>query len=119
MALRGELRHRKYPSKKGGGPSMGKKDRLAAHKIQKIILDIQDVLINWPNATLVEDILVDVHYDTVVAKSNRAKFLLPGSLDRTHGVVGARYEYGEKWDSISHHYILCDGKNFGGCNKIS
>ena len=95
MALRGELRHRKYPSKKGGGPSMGKKDRLAAHKIQKIILDIQDVLINWPNATLVEDILVDVHYDTVVAKSNRAKFLLPGSLDRTHGVVGARYEYGK------------------------
>lgn len=93
MALRGELRHRKYPSKKGGGLSMGKEDKLTADKVQEIILDNKDVLTNWPKETLVEDILIDVHYDTVVAKSNRAKFLLHGSSDRIHGVVGARYEY--------------------------
>ncbi|MEC4183774.1 S8 family peptidase [Adlercreutzia sp. R21] len=87
------LYHRRRSADAGGGISMGASDALTAAHIRSFKSSLEKTLANWPEKALVEDILVDVWYDTIVSKTNRLHLLLKERhIDDVHGVVGARYE---------------------------
>ncbi|OWV14943.1 S8 family peptidase [Fibrobacter sp. UWH1] len=61
---------------------------LASH-INDLIFQLKDVKAFWKDNTLIQNILIDVHYDRVIAKSNRVQSLF--EKDCSDCIVGARF----------------------------
>lgn len=61
---------------------------LASH-INDLIFQLKDVKAFWKDNTLIQNILIDVHYDRVIAKSNRVQSLF--EKDCSNCIVGARF----------------------------
>lgn len=78
----------------GGGISLNSNDRLSKRNIQYVIDEFAAALEQWPEDAVVRDVLLEVTYDSIVAKSNRLRRLLKHSAgDVLHGVVGARFGF--------------------------
>lgn len=97
LLMRNELHHRRHPSaesgKGGGGVSFGVSDVVDKTKIDSVRAKFEHALSEWPENAIVKDILLEVHFDTIVSKSNRLHQLLRcPPRDLIHGVVGARFE---------------------------
>lgn len=112
LAMRSELYHRKRPPSMGGGVSLNSGDKLSKQKIQHTIDEFDTALHQWPKDAVVKDVLLEVTYDTIVAKSNRLKRILMDNVnDRLHGVVGARFgldSYGRPDHHILTYYVTRD-----------
>lgn len=97
LLMRNELYHRSHPSaeagKGGGGVSFSASDTLELADIEFVRSEFQRALSEWPEETIVKDLLLEVHYDTIVSKTNRLHQLLKcPARDFVHGIVGARFE---------------------------
>ena len=74
-----------------GGPAMNSTKTVSAKNIQKLIDDLTRVKKFWnENPHPFKGILLNVHYNKIVAKSNRIAGLLKGK-ESNHSIVGAKY----------------------------
>lgn len=73
-----------------GGPAMNSTKTVSAKNIQKLIDDLTRVKKFWnENPHPFKGILLNVHYNKIVAKSNRIAGLLKGK-ESNHSIVGAK-----------------------------
>lgn len=78
---------------KSGGKNLRAKAEVDSEKINKLIADLKSVLRYYRNTPkLVENILIDVNYNDIIAKSNRIQAILkPIGKSTNDAVVGARF----------------------------
>jgi hypothetical protein len=94
LQLRGTLNKQKSGGKPGA-PNMPKRNgaSVSVNRIEKLIADLKALEKFWQKDNLIDGALVDVHYNCVVAKSNRiGGFLLRKGQNTTNDSVrGARF----------------------------
>lgn len=87
-----------------GGPAMNSTKTVSAKNIQKLIDDLTRVKKFWnENPHPFKGILLNVHYNKIVAKSNRIAGLLKGK-ESNHSIVGAKFN-NEKTCHIITYFI--------------
>lgn len=93
LQLKGTFKSDKYRGMVGAaGLPVGQK--VEVKHIKSLTKQLKEILIFWENETLIGGALISVHYNRVVAKSNRIKALLKESGSNSNNSVrGARFEY--------------------------
>lgn len=93
LQLKGSFKSGKY---KGfvGAPSLPIGQRVTSEHVKKLGAQLIEIEEFWKKETLIGGALVSVHYNRVVAKSNRIRVLLKESGKTTNDSVrGAKFEY--------------------------
>lgn len=94
LQLKGSLNKRKSGGRPGP-PNMPKRNGASVDvaRLDKLISDLVALDKFWERETVIEGALVDVHYITVVAKSNRISQILHGGENQksNDSIVGARF----------------------------
>lgn len=94
LQLKGSLNKRKSGGRPGP-PNMPKKKGASVDiaRLDKLISDLTALGKYWKNDTIIDGALVDVHYITVVAKSNRISQIFYGGENQksNDSIVGARF----------------------------
>lgn len=93
LQLKGQLTS--ISNKSSFGPlSMPPNKTVSCRDIQRLAKQIKDVIGYWENGrTEIEGTLISVHYNTVVAKSNRLRALLKvGNNAPSENICGAKFE---------------------------
>ena len=76
----------------GGGVSLPADAFLSATKVYSLADELERLLQVWQGSQLIKDILIDVEYIKLVAKSNRVQSIFIGDKDHPNRyVVGARF----------------------------
>ena len=70
-------------------PSKAAEHGVTAEHINDLIFQLNDLKTFWEDNTLIQNILIDVHYDRIIAKSNRVQSLFEQNCNEH--VVGARF----------------------------
>lgn len=95
----------------GGGASMNGKVMVTCDQIDKLIDQLQRIKQFWINEDKpFSGILISVHYNKIVAKSNRITGLLKGT-DSNHSIVGAKFNTEKTKHIITYYVDLCDLDN--------
>lgn len=93
LQLKGSFKSGKYKGNVGA-PSLPKGQKVSAEHIKKLIVQLIEIETFWKKETIIGGALISVHYNRVVAKSNRIKVLLKESGKTTNeSVRGAKFEY--------------------------
>lgn len=93
LQLKGSFKSGKY---KGfvGAPSLPTGQKVTAEHVGKLCAQLKEIEDFWKKETIIGGALISVHYNRVVAKSNRIKMLLKESGKTTNASVrGAKFEY--------------------------
>lgn len=110
LQLKGQFEHKKNPN--GYGPTnLPVGASVSSAHIFDLKNQLTKILIFWQRNTLIEGALVSVHYNTVVAKSNRVKglFVINSKMKSNDSIRGSKFE-GEQ-PNINHiftHYMSLD-----------
>ncbi|MEE8725124.1 MAG: S8 family peptidase [Bifidobacterium crudilactis] len=103
LQLKGSIEQRSNPSKPGPAnlPTGG---CVTKEHILELAHDLSNILNNWDSDAPIDNILIDVVYGDVTAKSNRVAKLLsePGGDKPDRQIVGARFE---SKNAHPHHVI--------------
>ena len=70
-------------------PSKATEHGVSAEHINDLIFQLNDLKTFWEDHTLIQNILIDVHYDRIIAKSNRVQKLFEANCSEC--IVGARF----------------------------
>lgn len=93
LQLKGSFKSGKYKGNVGA-PSLPKGQKVKAEHVKRLAEQLVEIEKFWKENTAIRGALVSVHYNRVVAKSNRIKTLLKESGQTTNASVrGARFEY--------------------------
>lgn len=93
LELKGSFKSGKYKGNVGA-PSLPTGQKVTSKHIRKLVAQLVEIEDFWKKETLIGGALVSVHYNRVVAKSNRIKVLLKESGKTTNASVrGAKFEY--------------------------
>ncbi len=77
-----------------GAPSLPKGQKVDAEHVKQLAEQLREIEQFWNENPVIKGALVSVHYNRVVAKSNRIKVLLKESGKTTNSSIrGARFEY--------------------------
>lgn len=105
LLLKGNFDQRE--NKSNFGPA-----KLSAHKLitvshlESLISDLQRLINFWDGNNLIQNTLVSVHYNKVVAKSNRISRLLKSNSTPNETIVGAKFEVeNNKHKHVITHYV--------------
>lgn len=91
LELKGSFEQRKNTNS-GGGIKLPKNGCVNVAHLEELKENLEKVYLFWENNTLINNALVSVYYDRVVAKSNRVKTLLHESgINVNDTVVGAKF----------------------------
>lgn len=108
LQLKGRLKSRRNPSKPGPLKMPPNKTVFSFH-LQELANQIRDVAAYWENRqTEIEGTLISVHYNTVVAKSNRLRKLLAvrRNVSPSENICGAKFErINGKTCHVFTHYV--------------
>lgn len=93
LQLKGSFKSGKYKGNVGA-PSLPKGQKVKAEHVKRLAEQLIEIEKFWKENRAIKGALVSVHYNRVVAKSNRIKILLKESGKTTNSSVrGARFEY--------------------------
>ena len=91
----------------GGGPSMNSKVVVTGRQIQRLIDKLQQIYEFWRKENRPFDgILISVHYNKIVAKTNRISGIFRGE-DSNKAIVGAKFNQ-EKTKHIITYFLSMD-----------
>lgn len=94
LQLKGRFNSRRY-SGKMGPTNLPKGAVVTETHLCDLREQLEKILIYWKNDTQIGGTIVSVHYDRIVAKSNRIKALLSyKSKDPNNFIVGAKFAWG-------------------------
>lgn len=90
-----ELRGKKFVQASrnynGGGPSINSKETVTVNKINILQKRLSEIKLFWEQETrLFDGVLISVHYNKIVAKTNRISGLFKGN-NSNHAIVGAKF----------------------------
>lgn len=102
LQLKGRIRQRPSAGR-GGNPSLPKASntRVNANHITALARQLEDLRIFWNNNDVLDEALIDVYYNDVIAKSNRIRALFshPPQTSANSTIRGARF------NDSGHHTI--------------
>ena len=105
LQLKGHFEQRKNPNRPGPRNLPANQELKISH-VSDLKRQLSDLADFWTDKTLFNKALVSVHYNDVVAKSNRIKDLLSESpKGANESIVGARFDESE--NSIKHVITHC------------
>ena len=92
LQLKGQFSHQPN-SNRPGPPNLPMNKNVSADHIYYLVANLKSILSYWENDTRIGGALVSVHYEVVVAKSNRLKTILgEGSKHPNESIRGAKFE---------------------------
>ena len=92
LQLKGQFSHQPN-SNRPGPPNLPMNKNVSADHIDYLVANLKSILSYWENDTRIGGALVSVHYEVVVAKSNRLKTILgEGSKHPNESIRGAKFE---------------------------
>lgn len=110
LQLKGTFYSRENPNKPGS-QNLPKDQFVTSKHIGKLINQLEEILIRWQKDKLIDGALVSVHYNRVVAKSNRIKaiFAFGSKIESNHSIRGSKFEKnGKEINHVFTHYIELD-----------
>lgn len=92
----------------GGGISMNGKETVSVAHLQRLQSQLEQICVFWKQESKPFDgILMSVHYNKIVAKSNRVSGLLKGQRSND-AIVGAKFSEAKDRHIITYFLELCD-----------
>ncbi len=92
LQLKGPLKSRKNIAG-GGGRKLPSKGYVKVEKMEKLLVQLQEIRAYWAKNTLIEGALISVHYNRIIAKSNRiSAFFAVGSKKSNDSIRGSRFD---------------------------
>lgn len=111
LELRGKRFVQASKPTSGGGASMNGKVIVTSDQISKLMEQLRRIKSFWINESRpFSGILISVHYNKIVAKSNRIAGLLKGS-DSNRSIVGAKFNNEKNKHIITYYIDLSDLDN--------
>ena len=102
LQLKGQFSHQPN-SNRPGPPNLPMNKNVSADHIDYLVANLKSILSYWENDTRIGGALVSVHYEVVVAKSNRLKTILgEGSKHPNESIRGAKFE----GDVLHRHHVF-------------
>lgn len=103
LKLRGQFQEKKF-DKNIGSRNISSKGIVTTKKLYSIVKELQELQEFWKTQDYFEGALVSVHYNRMIAKSNRiAGILYESGNPPNESIVGARYTKNQK--HVITHYI--------------
>lgn len=101
LQLKGNFEQRENTTRRG--PSkLAANQNITVEHLENLIVNLQNLIKFWTGNNLLEKTLVSVHYNKVVAKSNRISRLLKSEVLPNESIVGAKF----KIDKSKHKHII-------------
>lgn len=119
LQLKGHFESRKN-NMKGGGRKLPSDGYVKLEKMEKLLKQLQKIREFWAHNTIIEGALVSVHYNRIIAKSNRiSAFFAVGKKRSNDSIRGSRFDETFR-KHIFTHYLQLDEldktiKNFSTC----
>lgn len=115
LQLKGRFEQKKNASRIGA-TSLPKESCVDVNQLEKFKNDFKEILSYWRKKNLIENVLVGVYYNEVIAKSNRVRGLLSKSgVDINSTIVGAKFREGYdsfyKKNKKKHTIVYCVSPN--------
>ena len=111
LQLRGTFQQRPS-SGRPGSPNIPKKtgSSVSSSHLKKLTQELNDLATYWKKETVIPNVLIDVNYINVIAKSNRISGFFNKGKRPNDSIVGARFNNGDpkKPKHIITHYISRD-----------
>lgn len=94
----------------GGKPKLSKGRDIKYNLVIKLINDLKQIKEEWKSQTILSKVLINVHYNKIVAKSNRIKILFSVGKNITSdsSIVGAKFSDDKSPKHIITYYISHD-----------
>ena len=94
----------------GGKPKLSKGRDIKYNLVINLINDLKRIKEEWKNQTILSKVLINVHYNKIVAKSNRIKvlFSVGKNITSDSSIVGAKFSDDKSPKHIITHYISHD-----------
>lgn len=93
----------------GGKPKLSKGKSVNYNDVIRLTNNLKQIKIFWENQKILSQVLVNVHYNKIVAKSNRIKTLFTiGKKTSDNSIVGAKFSNDNSPKHIITHYISHD-----------
>lgn len=92
----------------GGGPAMNSKVVVTIQQISNLITKLDDIKEFWKNEnTPFDGVLISVHYNKIVAKTNRISGIFKGDKSN-YSIVGAKFNEEKNKHIITYHLDVKD-----------
>lgn len=92
----------------GGGPAMNSKVVVTTQQISNLITKLDDIKEFWKNEnTPFDGVLISVHYNKIVAKTNRISGIFKGDKSN-YSIVGAKFNEEKNKHIITYHLDVKD-----------
>ena len=107
LQLKGTFNSKKNTNKPGS-PNLPRNQFVTSDHIGELINQLEEILIRWQKDRLIDGALVSVHYNQVVAKSNRIKaiFAYGSKIESNQSIRGSKFErIGKNINHVFTHYI--------------
>lgn len=112
LQLKGEFRQ-KNGKGRPGSPKLASNRVVTVSKLQELKDDLNEMQRFWSNQTLVPGALISVHYNKVVAKSNRLSGIFSKGSKPNDTIVGAKFnEQSGSFKHIITHFVTLQAVNF-------
>ena len=91
LELKGEF-YPKSNEQKGGGLTLPVGALVTSDKVRRLADELDRICVSWKGSPLLANVLIDVHYTTLVAKSNRVgRVFWQSKIKPSSLIVGARF----------------------------
>lgn len=108
LELKGRFEQKKSTGTPGA-PKLPKAASVSEEHLEKLRLDLVDLIKFWMDENIVEGALISVYYNKIVAKSNRMNSYFSSSkIPANDTIVGAKFSSGTKKKHIITHYVSID-----------
>lgn len=110
LQLKGHFEHKRNP--RGFGPkNLPGNGSVSSEHINELISELEEILSFWQKNTLIGGALISVHYNTIIAKSNRVQglFIKGSKMSSNDSIRGSKFEI--KDENINHvftHFVSLD-----------
>ena len=89
-----------------GSPNLPAGQSVHISKLESLKVNLVELQKYWKNQTLLSGALITVHYNKIVAKSNRLQALLGNGLNKpNNSIVGAKFSLDSSPKHIITHYV--------------
>lgn len=103
LQLKGHI-EQKSANSRPGPPNLPKNQSVEVTKLKKLLENLEELLSYWANQSLLSGAIIAVHYNKIVAKSNRLKGLLGNTPNKS--IVGAKFSSTDSPKHIITHYVM-------------
>ena len=110
LQLKGQFEHKQNP--RGFAPkNLPGNGSVCSDHINELISELEEILSFWQKNTLIGGALISVHYNTIIAKSNRIQglFVKGSKMSSNDSIRGSKFEIeNENINHVFTHFVSLD-----------